>query len=100
MGELFGEEIESWVHDGFTNIISIPVMKKLGFPILYSSDDFVVVVTQGDITVIFCKDKQGLPYIGLQDKEHGVVFVQKLCAKASNATPNTKSRKLLLRARP
>ena len=67
----FGKGIESWVHPGIANIISILVMKKLGFHILYNIDD-----TKGYITVIFHKEKQGLPYINLQDNEQGVAFVR------------------------
>ena len=55
---IFGEEIESWVHHGIANIISIPVMKKLGFHISYNSDDVFWVVTKEDITAIPYKDEQ------------------------------------------
>ena len=57
--DIFGEDIDVWLHAGISNTVSISVMKKLGFHISYDSNDDYWVVSKGDMTVTFHKEGNG-----------------------------------------
>ena len=71
----FGD-IESWLNQhGMDNMLSIPVLtKKLGFRIMYDSDNDYWTVTKDDVSTKFYEDKQGLPYTNTA--EQGLLLVQ------------------------
>ena len=69
--------VECWLNEQrIANILSIPVLKILGYRITYDSDDNFYLVSKGDVTIKFHEDKEGVPYITVC--KQGVVFTQTL----------------------
>ena len=95
-----GKDINAWFYAGIANIISIPVIKRLGFHISYNSNDNYCVISKGDVTVTFREDEQGLPYIDLKNKEQGVAFVQKVCESFEGYTKQDVKKSIAVREAP
>ena len=67
--------VESWLDEtGIANILSIPVLKKLGYHITYDSHGNYYQVSKDDVSFRFNEGDDGLPYIDAG--EEGLIFVQ------------------------
>ena len=67
--------VESWLDEtGIANILSIPVLKKLGYHITYDSHDNYYQVSKDGVSFRFNEGDDGLPYINAG--EEGLIFVQ------------------------
>ena len=71
--------VQGWVDvNGIANIMSIPVLKKLGFHITYDSDNgyFLVTNRENGESIKFYEDENGMPSIDGASPEAAKVFVQ------------------------
>ena len=92
-------DVEAWIDvSGIANTLSIPALKKLGYYIIYESDDgyYLLANRKTDVATKFTEDNNGLLY--LEATKEGVMFFRH-SDRTMRGSPRKKWRRLYLLAR-